>query len=255
MVPPAAERLAFGSGVVWCIVSGGYADHRSAQGLSRHRHRQRSVRWHGCLEPDPSGCAGPAPRCRGSLRSKELLDARSTVAGPGARGARRASASVLSRPDRAALSHSRRPAVLADARMGARWKDERLGPGEPALFADGLQGGGAGRVGDSVADLIRRRGSVLRPGRAVDRCVRRLGRLGRAPGQQVPAACTRPAMRRAAPAEGHAQAGHSCRGRAPSQPNAAARAASRRVTIAATAAPAATPHRSSVPPITCCPPR
>src|SRR5262245_40020537 len=91
---------------LWCIVSNAYADRRAEKGLSRHRHRQRRVWRHGRLEPDASGHSGPAPRCRGSLRSKEVLDACAAVAGAGARGARRASAAVLSRQDRAALLHA-----------------------------------------------------------------------------------------------------------------------------------------------------
>ena len=59
-----------------------------------------------------------------------------------------------------------------------------------------LQGPGEGRLGDPVADLLRRHRAVLRPGRAADRRLRRHRRFRFAAGQQ--ASCSR-RRRRAAP--------------------------------------------------------
>ena len=51
---------------------------------------------------------------------------------------------------------ARGAALCADARVGARREDERLGTGEPALLADGSEGGRARRLGDSLADRLLR---------------------------------------------------------------------------------------------------
>ena len=60
------------------------------------------------------------------------------------------------------------------------------------------------RLGDPVADLLRRHLALLRQGRADDRRLRRRRRFGDAAGQQVPAAGAGAALRRAADAEGRA---------------------------------------------------
>ncbi len=77
----------------------------------------------------------PAARCRRQVRSVEVLDARAALGGAGADGARRAAAAVLSRYQGAAVPHAGRTAVRADARLGTRRQDQRLGPRQPALLA------------------------------------------------------------------------------------------------------------------------
>ena len=96
----------------------------------------------------------------------------------------------------AALRHAGRPAVRADARLGARRQDQRLGARQPALLADGSQGGRAGRLGDPLADRLRRHRALLRPGRAADRRLRRHRRLGGA--ARAASSCSRRPRRGAA---------------------------------------------------------
>ena len=176
----------------------GGANHQSCSGSPRHRDRQRRVRWDG----------GPWNLTQKGI-DVLLLDAgdkfdRSKYwthvqpweaqarAAPGREAAR-----VLSRYQGTALRDAGGPPVRAHARVGAWRQDECLGPCQPAVFADGPQGGRAGRVGDPVADRLPGDCPLLRSGRAADRRLRRHRRLGSAAGQQGPAAAAGAAVRRA----------------------------------------------------------
>src|SRR5262245_1838900 len=76
---------------------------------------------------------------------------------------------------RNSVPHASRSSVRADARMGPRRKDERLGAGEPALLADGSQGCRSRRLGDSLAVRVCRHRALLRSGGRADWRVRRNG--------------------------------------------------------------------------------
>ena len=205
---------------------------------------------HGRVEPDAEGRPGAGARRRRQVRPRQVLDARAPVGGARAPGQRRGAASVLSRHEGAALQGPRRQALRPDAGLGPGRQDQRLGPRQPAPVGDRLQGRGRGRLGDPLADLVRRHLALLRQGRAADRRLRRHRRFGDAARQQVPPAGAGAALRRAADAEGRQVARHRHRRRPPRQHDHGRRAASRPATTAAAAAPAATPRRSSTPPIT-----
>ena len=192
----------------------GGANHQSCSGSPRHRDRQRRVRRDGGLESHPEGHRRAAARCGGQIRSVEVLDPRAALGSPGTRSAGREAPRVLSRYQGTALRDAGGPPVRAHARVGAWRQDECLGPCQPAVFADGPQGGRAGRVGDPVADRLPGDCPLLRSGRAADRRLRRHRRLGSAAGQQGPAAAAGAAVRRAADDEGHDQARAASRGRA-----------------------------------------
>ncbi len=192
----------------------GGANHQSCSGSPRHRDRQRRVRWDGGLESHPEGHRRAAARCGRQIRSVEVLDPRAALGSPGTRSAGREAARVLSRYQGTALRDAGGPPVRAHARVGAWRQDECLGPCQPAVFADGPQGGRAGRVGDPVADRLPGDCPLLRSGRAADRRVRRHRRLGGAAGQQVPAAAAGAAVWRAVADEGHDEARAASRGRA-----------------------------------------
>ena len=79
---------------------------------------------------------------------------------------------------------------------GHRRQDQRLGPRQPALQRDGLPVRRARWLGHSLADPLRRRRTLLRQGRSVDRRVRGRRRLRGAARQQVPSAAAADALRR-----------------------------------------------------------
>jgi hypothetical protein len=194
-----------------------HAGPRAAGRPPRHRDRQRSLRWHGRLEPHAEGNRRRAPGRGGEVLAGGALDARPALGGPRAAPPRGDAARGLPRPQGAAVSHVGRPALRPRARVGPRRQDERLGPGQPPLLRPRLQGRGAGRLGDPLAPVLRRRGSLLRPRRAAHRRLRRRRPLRSPAREPVPAARAAPTLRRAADPEGGNEDRDAPRGRAPRQ--------------------------------------
>ena len=136
------------------------------------------------------------------VRSRHLLDARAPVGSARAPRPRPVAADVLPRHEGTALRRARGPALRPLPGVGPRRQDEHLGPRQPPAVRSRLQGTGQGRLGDTLADFLRRHLALLRSGRAADRRLRRHRRFRLAAGQRLPAAAAGAALRRAPAAEG-----------------------------------------------------
>src|SRR5439155_14242584 len=129
--------------------------------VRRGSHWFRGVRRNGGLEPDASGGESSSVGCGRKIRPLQFLDSRPAVRVARTTGAGGAPAAVLSQHQRAALHHAAGDAVRPGARLGTGRQDECLGTRKLALFRPGLQGGGARRHRNQLADLLQGPGSIL----------------------------------------------------------------------------------------------